>query len=264
MPIPFRFIASGQCDAVTNMALDEFLFDEFTAGRSRPVFRIYGWKPASLSLGRSQDARTVDRTACDAHGVPVVRRMTGGGAIYHDNEITYSIAAAAADIGGSVKECYRFLCGFILSAYRELGLAPSFANELPHDGKFGERNPVCFAAREEYDIVVNGYKIGGNAQRWKRTHVFQHGSIPFSLSPDRYAALMRGATPGGNSRSLADHGIAIEFTTMADILMRSFTAACNAEYISRESIDSLPQEAAAYRDKYASARWTWDGKSAPE
>ncbi|MEK6796029.1 MAG: lipoate--protein ligase family protein [Spirochaetota bacterium] len=261
MPTPFRYIYSGHCDAVTNMAIDEYLFDELMRGDTEAVLRIYGWRPASLSLGRSQASASVDRAACEKAGIPVVRRMTGGGAIFHDDEITYSICARSDIAGGSVKECYRFLCGFIIHAYRELGLAAAFARELPHEGKFGERNPVCFAAREEYDIVVNGYKIGGNAQRWKRGFVFQHGSIPFTLSPARYNELMSGGGEhlGGNTRALADHNVRISFEDMAALLKRSFAEACDAVFVREEMLTSLPGAAAAFAEKYSSEAWTWDG-----
>ncbi|MGB7630634.1 MAG: lipoate--protein ligase family protein, partial [Candidatus Deferrimicrobium sp.] len=178
----WRLIDTGPLDGASNMAIDEALLDNFDPGKSTPVLRLYGWSPPALSLGRFQDAGEVlDLDRCRADGVSVVQRITGGGVIYHAEELTYAIVCAPHHLPGetTIKESYRFLTGFLLSFYRELGLPAAYAAEVPEDtSRLGKRTPFCFAGRESYDILIDGRKIGGNAQRRLRRAVFQHGSIP--------------------------------------------------------------------------------------
>jgi len=179
----WRFIDSGSRDGVSNMAVDAALLDRFDPESSPPVFRIYGWDPPALSLGRFQDAAAaLDLAACRSRGVPVVRRITGGGVIYHADELTYAVVCAPWHLPGGglpVKESFRNLNRFLLDFYRALGLPAAYAIDLL--GTFprpGAPATFCFAGREGFDILVHNRKLGGNAQRRTRNAVFQHGSIP--------------------------------------------------------------------------------------
>ena len=183
----WRLIDSGFSDAYTNMAIDEALFIEYYSGNNLPTLRIYGWRPASFSFGYFQDPeQELDLAKCHRENIPLVRRMTGGGIIFHNTELTYSLVCSKEDLKiGNVKESYRVLCSFIISAYKRLGLNPSFAlsSDLSRK-KPGEFSSFCFASNEEYDILIRGRKIGGNAQRRRKGVVFQHGSIPLKLDID--------------------------------------------------------------------------------
>ena len=181
-PPSWRLIDTGPLDGPTNMAVDEALLGCFDPERSTPLVRLYGWEPPALSLGRFQkSADVLDLARCAAARVPVVRRITGGGAIYHADELTYAIVCAPHHLppARSVKESFRILTAFLLRFYADLGLAPRYAvDHVPAGTQLGERTPFCFAGKESYDIVVDGRKIGGNAQRRLRNVIFQHGSIP--------------------------------------------------------------------------------------
>ncbi|MBI1921832.1 MAG: lipoate--protein ligase family protein [Geobacter sp.] len=178
----WRFIDTGPMDGPTNMAVDEALLLSFDPASSAPVLRLYGWSPPALSIGRFQDAREVlDLESCNARNVPVVRRITGGGVIFHADELTYSIVCAPHHIppASSIKESFRVLTSFLLRFYEKLGLSACYAvDAAPSGERLGERTAFCFAGKESYDILINGRKIGGNAQRRLKNVIFQHGSIP--------------------------------------------------------------------------------------
>ncbi|MEI8092859.1 MAG: lipoate--protein ligase family protein [Spirochaetales bacterium] len=176
----WRFLRSGSASGAWNMAVDHTLLESMSR-QFQPFFRLYTWEPACLSLGRFQNTSTgllpgvLDR-------FPVVRRSTGGGAIWHDRELTYSLGFRAEDLDTSgVKATYERLCGFLLATWKELGYEAGFAKDLGPAPSLGAVTPACFAGTEAYDILVDGRKLGGNAQRRERGFVFQHGSIPFRL-----------------------------------------------------------------------------------
>jgi lipoyl(octanoyl) transferase len=180
----WRVIDTGKSDCHSNMAIDEALFQAHDAFCHMPVLRIYRWNPAAFSIGISQDpAIELDLRECEKEGIGFVRRMTGGGVIFHDQELTYSIICSESDIIKPcfAKETYKLLCSFLIDAYRALGLKAEFALAQARPPKQGW---VCFKERERYDILINGNKIGGNAQRRKRGLIFQHGSIPLKSGID--------------------------------------------------------------------------------
>lgn len=188
----FRLIRSRPADAVYNMAFDEKIFRTFMED-DIPVFRVYGWSSPSFTYGVSQKfGDELDIKRCALDGIQVAKRMTGGGVLFHHDEITYSLVCAKEDIKepDGVFVSYRNICAFLISFYRLLGLDASFALEADDFRKRCAPHELCSASREKYDIVIGGKKIGGNAQKRKRRAVFQHGSIPISVDWDfvrRYA-----------------------------------------------------------------------------
>lgn len=195
------------------MAIDEALLRSFDPAVSPPVLRLYGWSPPALSLGRFQKADEVlDLERCRADGVAVVRRVTGGGVIYHADELTYSLVCSPSQIpqASSIKDSFRVLTGFLLAFYRSLGLAAMYAADAAPEGTtLGERTAFCFAGRESFDILVNGGKIGGNAQRRLRGIIFQHGSIPLRNCAAAGLKYMRDQNPeyGASCSSLVACGV---------------------------------------------------------
>ncbi|MDO8536609.1 MAG: lipoate--protein ligase family protein [Candidatus Omnitrophota bacterium] len=179
----FKLIRSQPSDAVYNMAMDEKIFSRYMED-GIPVFRIYGWGSPSFTYGVSQKPENeIDLNRCALDCVQIAKRMTGGGVLFHHNEITYSLVCAKEDIGepDGVLVSYRKICAFLISFYRSLGLDASFALEAEDFKDRCAPHELCSASREKYDIIINGKKIGGNAQKRKRRVVFQHGSIPISV-----------------------------------------------------------------------------------
>jgi len=165
------------------MALDEDIFARYLED-GVPVFRVYEWSGPAFTYGMSgRPERAIDIARCSLDGVGVAKRMTGGGALFHHNEITYSLACGKDDIDepADVFVSYRKICAFLISFYGSIGLKASFALETDDFLKRSTPSDLCSVSCEKYDIVINGKKIGGNAQKRKRSAVFQHGSIPISV-----------------------------------------------------------------------------------
>jgi lipoate-protein ligase A len=226
----WRLIDTGPLSGPENMAIDAALLECFVPGESRPVLRLYGWEPPAFSCGRFQRPEEIlDLSACARDGIPVVRRITGGGVIFHGQELTYSLVCPVAVIpgGDSVKEGFRYLTSFLLDFYRALGLEADFALDTDTGGRrLGLRTPLCFAGTEECDILINGRKIGGNAQRRLRKVVFQHGSIPLRSMAEQAAPYLREPAPdlARTTTTLAGAGI----SHPEDELKRLLAAACAA------------------------------------
>lgn len=228
----WRLIDTGPLDGPTNMAVDEALLNAFRPGISRPVLRLYGWRPAALSLGRFQKADEVlNLDLCRSEHLHVVRRITGGGIIYHDAELTYSLICSPGEVPApSIKDSFRQLTGFLITFYRNLGLDPHYAlDALPEGSVFGERTAFCFAGRESCDILISGRKIGGNAQRRLREVIFQHGSIPVrSVAGQGVRYLSQPLHDIATSlTSLLDSGITGSEDALRATLLRSFATERN-------------------------------------
>jgi lipoate-protein ligase A len=258
----WRLIDTGPMDGVSNMAIDEALLDTFDPEQSTPVFRLYGWNPPALSFGRFQDpGEVLDLERCRAACVTAVQRITGGGVIYHADELTYAIVCAPQHLPGetTVKESFRFLTGFLLTFYRELGLPAAYAADVPVDmERLGRRTSFCFAGRESYDILIEGRKIGGNAQRRLRKSVFQHGSIPLV---DRVATGIgflreRPSGPDLSVTDLAMLGVNIPEDTLKKRLAATFAGAIGGTLVPSQMTAAERERAACLTSgKYASDTW---------
>jgi lipoyl(octanoyl) transferase len=163
-----------------NMALDESILEHIGRGESLPTLRLYAWEPACLSLGHAQPIADVDMKRLRERGWEVVRRLTGGRAILHTDEITYSVIAPSDEprLAGSVLESYNRLAQALLLAVQHLELAVEMKEGKAENASFP--NPICFEVPSAYEITVNGKKLIGSAQARKREGVLQHGSLPLT------------------------------------------------------------------------------------
>jgi len=224
------FINSPPQSGKINMDTDAQLLSDYLVGKIGPTFRIYQWDSPTISLGRFQQAdETLYLDKCDEDNVKYVQRMTGGGAIYHSPyEITYSLVCHDFHIGEKmpVKQTYKVLCGFIIEFYRRLGLNTAFAIDVvsSEQEQLGVKSMLCFAAKEEYDIVINGYKIGGNAQKRVKHVIFQHGSIPIKFDGLPLQKYIKGVPDDIDTRatSLTSLGISQSVEELRRILKESF------------------------------------------
>lgn len=181
------------------MAMDAAIFQRYLED-GVPVFRVYGWSAPSFTYGVSQDPGNIlNMDLCRKDGVGVAGRMTGGGVLFHDDEITYSFVCGKEDVGEPAAHlvAYREICAFLINFYRSLGLEASFAVETKDFKARSQASELCAASHEKYDIVIGTRKIGGNAQKRSRRAIFQHGSIPLSI--DR--ALERGYLKDANAQA---------------------------------------------------------------
>jgi len=176
----WRLLITPPARGAWNMALDEAILEHIGRGASLPTLRLYAWDPACLSLGHAQPYTDVDTTLLKQHGWEVVRRVTGGRAILHTDEITYSVIAPSDEprVTGTVLESYNRLAQALLLAVQHLEIPVEMKEGKPAETK--TPNPVCFEVPSTYEITVNGKKLIGSAQARKKEGVLQHGSLPLT------------------------------------------------------------------------------------
>ena len=188
----WRLIVTEPSDGATNMAIDEALWRARHAGVAPPTLRFFAWAPPTVSLGYGQPLdRHVDVGACGRLGVGLVRRPTGGSAIYHDGperELTYSVAATAEDLGVSADllDTYHWIGRALVRGLNALGAG---AELVPVARGDGPTPAFCFARTGAYEIEVGGKKLVGSAQRRKGTSFLQHGAILLGVDTPRLRAL---------------------------------------------------------------------------
>jgi len=224
---------SGIGTPYENMAIDEALFDAAcTSGV--PVLRFYGWTPATASLGFAQRAsEALDFTEMDRRHVAWVRRPTGGRAVLHDMEVTYSVSVPQSDplYALGLEASYEWICGPIVAALLAVGVSAALA---PH-GSTGFVSASCFTAPGTTDIVAGERKIVGSAQMRTRDGFLQHGSVILKNDLEKLFAVVRTSQPDVHDAarratplmtSVSDEAHrAVSFGEMADILVAAFSAA---------------------------------------
>ena len=160
----WRIIVLDTYDACMNMAIDEAVMEGVREHKSPPTIRFYRWSPSAVSIGRFQSMNDeVNTEKCKELGIDYIRRITGGGAVYHDNkgEITYSIIAPESAFPSGIRESYKVICDWIIIGLAKLNIKASFA-------------PIN-------DILVGTRKISGNAQTRDRGILLQHGTVLYDL-----------------------------------------------------------------------------------
>ena len=169
----WRVIPLAANDAFMNMAIDEAVTESVAEG-SAPTIRFFRWLPSAVSIGYFQGLRDeVDVERCGELGIHIVRRRTGGGAVYHDydGEITYSIIAPENIIPHGIRESYNVICELIIRSLKHLGIESEF-------------KPIN-------DIITSGKKISGNAQTRRNGILLQHGTILYDLDVRKMFSLLK-------------------------------------------------------------------------
>lgn len=185
---PFRVLSDGARSGTVNMARDEALLTLVGDGSSPPTLRLYEWITPTISLGYFQrygDYEAQPPSVCE---LPVVRRLTGGGAILHDRELTYSLALPVDHvlIAGKPNHLYEIVQAALIGCLRDCGIEARRCLETDDSGP--TKGPFfCFARRHAYDVLIGSVKVAGSAQRRRRGGLLQHGSItiqrPFDQQP---------------------------------------------------------------------------------
>lgn len=194
----WRFIRSGALSPADNMAIDEAMLIVHSEGKTPPTVRFYGWNPPTLSIGYFQRAEDeVELAELRRQGVGFVRRPTGGRAVLHDRELTYSMIVSEAypDMPTTVNEAYRVLSEGLLCGFRRLGLRAEMVNlGMPEEkAKYTSTagSAACFDSPSWYELVVEGRKIAGSAQTRSRGVILQHGSILQEMDTEQLFSLLR-------------------------------------------------------------------------
>jgi lipoate-protein ligase A len=216
----WRLLESSAATGAENMALDQAIVEAVSRGDSLPTLRLYAWEPPCLSLGHAQSLDDVDLERLEALSWGLVRRPTGGRAILHTDELTYSVAAPAShpDLAGTVLGSYRTISSGLIAGLARLGLEAEVQPEVRLSEK--ERaNPICFEVPSSYEITVRGRKLVGSAQVRRKGGVLQHGSLPLTGDIRRICQVLRFDSDA--AREAAARGLARRAATLEELLGRS-------------------------------------------
>jgi lipoate-protein ligase A len=253
----WHFLPSPAADGAYNMALDDALMRRAAASPgANAVFRVYGWSSPTLSLGRNQRARGCYNLA-DAQrlGVGIVRRPTGGRALLHNREITYSVTMPCAS-PTAASAAYDFINDVLLAGLRALGVRAQRATRTaaPPPGL-----RPCFDVPSEHEIVVGKRKLVGSAQWRHDGALLQHGSILVRDDQALIERLLRepvGATP--LAATIADAiGREPALDEVAGVLHRALSNATGSDVGSLALDDQLRHETSRLQDGYLDDAWTW-------
>lgn len=178
----WRLLSTPPMRGAWNMAADEAILESIARGESSAVLRLYAWTPPCLSLGHAQPFADVDVARLRERGWEVVRRVTGGRAILHTDELTYSVIAPNDEprVAGTILESYSRLAAALLLAVQSLNLIVEMKEQVGRIGNPTYTNPVCFEVPSTYEITVDGKKLIGSAQARRKEGVLQHGSLPLT------------------------------------------------------------------------------------
>lgn len=264
------------------MALDEAILEYSGKGKTLPTLRLYAWQPPCLSLGYAQPYHEVDLVRLRQLGWELVRRPTGGRAILHTDELTYSVCGPLDEprLAGSVLESYRQLSQALLLALHLLGV-PAEAREKPQVNQNSSLSqiplqnsngsmpiqPICFEVPSNYEITVQGKKLIGSAQARRKEGVLQHGSFPlwgdltritqvliYASDSDRLNAAERLLNRAATLESVAKKHVA--WDEVARVFCTAFEKALNLKLISGEPTENeLERAETLMSEKYANPQW---------
>ena len=270
-----RVLSTPACSAAYNMAVDEVLLD--TCRRNACLrdaemmaLRIYSWRPPAVSIGYGQDAEEeIDPGQCDRYGIDLVRRITGGRAVLHDQELTYSLVAPESHpaLGGRSGVMLRAVSEALVESLKHFDIPA----ELAMEGRCGSggNDDVCFTATGRYEITAAGRKLAGSAQRRSRGCVLQHGSLLLGPGHRRLPLLMSAHEPERRetiARLLNQRTISVaelisdmpSFEEWTDRLSRSMLEYLNVEGRT-DVLDAEERRAAEslVRTRYGNVHWTF-------
>jgi len=266
----WRLILNSPSEGAWNMAVDEAILESSIQKKVLPTLRLFAWHPYTLSLGHAQPVSNINLMRLNSKGWGLVRRPTGGKAILHADEMTYSVCAPNDNllVRGNVIESYRRLSQGLLQGLAILGIA---ADSKPkNENERGlTANPVCFQYPSDYEITFNNKKLIGSAQARKKNGVLQHGSIPLFGDISRITQVLN--YKNEREELLSRDLLITRATTIFEILKRKinwfemaeaitlgFSKALNIQFIEdRLTRQELERSYDIYRTKYSNQNWTF-------
>jgi len=266
----WRIIKTPPAVGAWNMAVDEAILEAVGHRGVLPTLRLFAWEPPCLSLGYAQPVSDVDRRNLAKHGWDLVRRPTGGRAILHTDELTYSVVGQSDEprLVGGVLESYRRLAQALLEALHRLGL-PAEAN-LEEPATVSKTAPglICFEIPSTYEITVYQRKLIGSAQARRKEGVLQHGSLPLQGDLARITQVLNFSSEDERQQASERlHGRAVtvqeflgnpvSWETAAEAFRGAFAQVLNLELLPCELTSAeLNRAAELVRDKYNHPSWT--------
>jgi lipoyl(octanoyl) transferase len=242
----WRLLITPPAHGAWNMAVDEAILEEIGRGNSLPTLRLYAWDPPCLSLGYAQPLSDVDLERLHARGWELVRRPTGGRAVLHTDELTYSVIAPLTEprLAGSLLESYQRIATALVEGLHLLVLPVEIQ---PHAAGAASQNsnPVCFEVPSAFEITVEGRKLIGSAQARRKEGVLQHGSFPLYgdlrrilevlVYPDESVRRRAGVHLLERATTVeAALGRRVSWDEAAQVFVAAFTSVFNLELLSSE------------------------------
>ncbi len=238
-------------DCYTQMAMDEAIAYARGRGETPDTIRLYRWSPSAVSIGYFQSLEeVVDLEACRRLGVDVIRRISGGGAVFHDceGEITYSLTTGEGNpkIPRDISKSYRVICAGIVEALKNLGLEAEF-------------KPIN-------DILVGGRKISGNAQTRRYGSVLQHGTVLLDFDARKMFTVLKVSKEKISDKAIrqAEERVTtirrelrrpVSFSEVRDALVSGFERALGINLVPGR-LSRLEEELVRkFRERYASGEW---------
>jgi lipoyl(octanoyl) transferase len=264
----WRLLRHGAGTGAYNMAVDEAITQAIAAGLVLPTLRFYAWEPPCVSLGRNQPAAGVDRARCAERGYDIVRRPTGGRAILHTDELTYSIVASPSHplMQGYVLDSYLRISHGLVAGLQRLGIP---AEEAPGTNRGGpDVSAACFEVPSAYEIVAGTRKVLGSAQARRSTSVLQHGSLPLvgdltrvvdclSFDDEAEREALRASLQGHAATVEELLGRVVTYDEAVDAMAAGMVEALGIELVPGELTEQeRVWTAELVRDKYAGDSWT--------
>jgi len=249
-------------DAFTNMAVDEAILRTVSAAKSPPTLRFYSWAPPSISVGYFQNSLTdVNVEVCRKLGIDVVRRLTGGRAVLHDKELTYSVICPENDphFPDNILGTYKIISSCLIRGLSYLGLDVSLT---PFVKKIGKNAPsACFSSPSHYEITVAGKKLIGSAQRRGEGVFLQHGSILMELDRESLKMVLPGLVRLDTVTSISDY-LSVDMTSLISSLVKGFEEelgiSLSEGFLSDEEVTLSDR----YREeKYSQREWNFSRPS---
>lgn len=267
--LPFSYLSAAE-----NMATDEAVFIYSQTRQISPTIRFYSWLAPAISIGIFQQVnRDIDLAACRKMSLDIVRRPTGGKAVFHQHDLTYAVVGFEQHDGfpSDILGTYRIISQCLIRGLRNLGIETEMSGEI----RKIENQPaeaLCFSSPTRYELLVKGRKICGSAQVRSRGTFLQHGSVLLDFDPVLANAILLSHRDKENRQtdplrkfvtSLYDEGITLpDMETLCNVLKTGFETILNIrlkEGVLTEEEESLKKR--LLENKYGSDYWNIDGKA---
>lgn len=270
MEIEWRLLPLRTDDAFMAMATDEALLRLNAKGKSPNTIRFWRWRPSAISIGYFQSAEDeVDLERAKSYGVDVVRRITGGGAVFHDynGELTYSVVCRQDDVSNDILESYEFICSGLVSGLKRLGLRARPALADPFCSAITEFKRVGTGRFKPIsDVQIDGKRISGSAQTRRWGSVLQHGTVLISPDVRRMLELLKVRPEKISDEFIAsvfervttverELGKKPGFDEVAAAMRAGFEQALGVELIDGDLTTEEMKLATELKPKYASDEW---------
>jgi lipoate-protein ligase A len=260
----WRFLDTGKGNAFFNMALDEALAESLSSGMSGPVLRLYEWERETVTCGYFQNVRDIlDIAKCSENRIDFTRRPTGGRAVFHKNEIAYSVIdfTGSPFFGGSIMDSYSSICLTLIDALRRLGIDADYERGIRKTDENSGHSAPCFSSVSRYEITLGGKKIVGSAQRRFKGVFIQQGSILYGPGQEKitdYLIDVPSSLKDNKSDAPVDLSLIIKnFTpqTLKNALFEAFGKRVADYYFTAPEKSEIEKASIFVNERYGSKGW---------